>query len=46
MTRKAAEESPDDLPQRPLKTGRGMLAKYGPVPSAEEIFHGLAKIFR
>lgn len=27
----------DDEPQRPLKTGRGLLAKYGAVPSAEEI---------
>ena len=34
--RKLAEESPDAT-QPPLKTGRGMLAKYGPAPSAEEI---------
>ena len=45
---KLAEETPADAPRKPLKTGRGMLAKYGnPAPSAEEIdenrkdmFHG------
>ena len=31
---KLAEES---AANKPLKTGRGMLAKYGPAPSAEEI---------
>lgn len=34
---KLAEESPAAAPRKPLKTGRGMLAKYGPAPSAEEI---------
>lgn len=34
---KLAEESAAALPRRPLKTGRGMLAKYGPAPTAEEI---------
>jgi hypothetical protein len=34
---KLAQETPADAPRRPLKTGRGMLAKYGPAPSAEEI---------
>jgi hypothetical protein len=49
---KLAEESPATSPRRPLKTGRGMLAKYGPAPSAEEIdenrrdmFHGFAEDF-
>lgn len=39
-------------PVVPLKTGRGMLAKYGPAPSAEEIdenrrdmFHGFGEDF-
>lgn len=27
----------DNETPRPLKTGRGLLAKYGPAPSAEEI---------
>ena len=29
---KLAEESPAASPRKPLKTGRGMLAKYGPAP--------------
>ena len=47
-----AEDSPADTPRKPLKTGRGMLAKYGPAPSAEEIdenrkdmFHGFGENF-
>jgi hypothetical protein len=47
---KLAEESPDEAPRKPLKNGRGMLAKYGSAPSAEEIdenrrdmFSGFAK---
>jgi plasmid stability protein len=31
---------------RPLSSGRGMLAKYGPAPSAEEIDANAAEIFR
>ena len=30
----------------PFKTGRGMLAKYGPAPSAEEIDAKGAEMFR
>ncbi len=30
----------------PLKTGRGMLAKYGPAPSAEEVDANRAEMFR
>lgn len=33
--KRLAEETP--VPRKPLKTGRGMFAKYGPAPSAEEI---------
>jgi len=33
-------------PSRPLETGRGMLAKYGPAPSAEEIDANRAEMFR
>ena len=31
---------------KPLKTGRGMLAKYGPAPSAEEIDENRSEMFR
>jgi len=41
--RKLAEEEPST---RPLKTGRGMLAKYGPAPSAEEIDENRRDMFR
>src|SRR5438552_19101869 len=33
----AQEESPAGAPQKPFKTGRGMLAKYGTARSVEEI---------
>ena len=39
----SAEKQPD-LP--PFKTGYGMLAKYGPAPSAEEIDANRAEMFR
>ena len=32
--------------RKPLKTGRGMLAKYGPAPSAEEIDENRRDMFR
>jgi hypothetical protein len=40
----ATEES--QAPQMPLKTGRGMLAKYGRAPSAEEIDENRRDMFR
>ena len=43
---KLAEESPADAPRKPLKTGRGMLAKYGRAPSAEEIDENRKDMFR
>jgi hypothetical protein len=43
---KLAEESSADAPRKPLKTGRGMLAKYGPAPSAEEIDENRKDMFR
>jgi hypothetical protein len=43
---KLAEESPSSVPRKPLKTGRGMLAKYGPAPSAEEIDENRKDMFR
>jgi hypothetical protein len=33
-------------PGRPFETGRGMLAKYGPAPSADEIDANRADMFR
>ena len=42
---KLAEEPPA-APRKPLKTGRGMLAKYGPAPSAEEIDENRKEMFR
>jgi hypothetical protein len=41
----AKEESPAS-PRKPLKTGRGMLAKYGPAPSAEDIDENRREMFR
>ena len=43
---KLAEESPSATAQKPLKTGRGMLAKYGTAPSAEEIDENRRDMFR
>ena len=43
---KLAEESPAEAPRKPLKTGRGMLAKYGRAPSAEEIDENRKEMFR
>ena len=43
---KLAQESPGEAPRKPFKTGRGMLAKYGPAPSAEEIEENRKDMFR
>ena len=43
---KLAEQSSNSAPRKPLKTGRGMLAKYGPAPSAEEIDENRKDMFR
>jgi len=40
-----AAETPGEQP-KPLKTGRGMLAKYGPAPSAEEIEENRREMFK
>ena len=42
---KLASELPESS-DRPFKTGRGMLAKYGPAPSAEEIDENRRDMFR
>lgn len=41
---KLAEEGEE--PHKPLKTGRGMWAKYGRAPSAEEIDENRREMFR
>jgi hypothetical protein len=41
-----ASESPSTAAREPLKSGRGMLAKYGPAPSAEEIDENRKYMFR
>jgi len=43
---KLAEEAQEVPLKKPLKTGRGMLAKYGPAPSAEEIDENRRDMFR
>jgi hypothetical protein len=43
---KLAVETQAAAPGKPLKTGRGMLAKYGPAPSAEEIDENRKDMFR
>lgn len=43
---KLAEEEIAGTPRRPLETGRGMWAKYGPAPSAEEIDENRRDMFR
>ena len=41
-----AKEDSQAAPREPLKTGRGMLAKYGPTPSAKEIDDNRRDMFR
>ena len=42
----AAEEIETDQPGKPFKSGYGMLATYGPAPSAEEIDENRREMFR
>ena len=42
----ASDEVRAGISEKPLKTGRGMLAKYGPAPSAEEIDENRRDMFR
>lgn len=42
----AAEDLQSDQPTKPFKSGYGMLAKYGPAPSAEEIDENRREMFR
>ena len=43
---KLAEEATETPVRKPLKTGRGMFAKYGPAPSAEEIDDNRHEMFQ
>ena len=43
---KLADEWPDNPSPKPFKSGRGMLAKYGTAPSAEEIDENRRDMFR
>ena len=42
----ALEEPEPAQPGKPFKSGYGMLAKYGPAPSAEEIEENRREMFR
>jgi hypothetical protein len=44
--KRLAEEDETSQRNRPFETGRGLLAKYGPAPSAEEIDANRADMFR
>lgn len=43
---KLAEEATETPVRKPLKTGRGMFAKYGRAPSADEIDENRREMFR
>jgi len=42
----ADETCEPEQPAKPFKSGYGMLAKYGPAPSAEEIDENRREMFR
>jgi hypothetical protein len=46
LAKLAEAEPPVVAPQKPFKTGRGMWAKYGPAPSAEDIEENRRDMFR
>jgi hypothetical protein len=46
FTKLAEEGSASSQGQRPLKSAYGLLAQYGPAPSAEEIDANRADMFR
>jgi plasmid stability protein len=46
LERELAPSIDAQFPDVPFKTGRGMFAKYGPAPSAEEIDANRADMFR
>lgn len=45
LERELAASLEEQPPGPPFKTGRGMFAKYGPAPSAEEIDANRAEMF-
>jgi len=46
LERDLASSLESQSPRAPFKTGRGIFAKYGPAPSAEEIDANRADMFR
>jgi len=46
LERELAGSVSEQMPGAPFKTGRGLLAKYGPAPSAEEIDTNRAEMFQ
>jgi len=42
----AGEDPKSAQPDKPFKSGYGMLAKYGPAPSADEIDENRREMFR
>lgn len=46
LERELASSLQTQPPGLPFKTGRGLLAKYGPAPSTEEIDANRAEMFR
>lgn len=44
--KKLATQEDQPAPQKPFISGYGMLAKYGPAPSAEEIDENRREMFR
>jgi len=46
LERELAPSLETPSPGTPFKTGRGILAKYGPAPSSEEIDANRADMFR
>ena len=46
LERALTSEPGEEKPGQPFETGYGMLAKYGPAPSAEEIDENRRDMFR
>jgi hypothetical protein len=46
VKKRATQEADPAVPKKPLISGYGMLAKYGPGPSAEEIDENRREMFR
>jgi hypothetical protein len=46
VKKQATQEAEPATPQKPFVSGYGILAKYGPAPSAEEIDENRREMFR